>query len=117
MKKFDGLNKAACVDNPLGCMVFFISFHHPLPAFSLKFDHGTALCADEEVWVLLTRHLDSQVTDSKKFMSFQVVVDDQERKPRTQRNDDSLNHGLPPLTAVNIQQCPFRFSYNTTSPD
>ncbi|PLW22911.1 hypothetical protein PCASD_12020 [Puccinia coronata f. sp. avenae] len=77
-------------------------FHHPLPAFSLKFDHGTALCADEEVWVLLTRHLDSQVTDSKKFMSFQVVVDDQERKPRTQRNDDSLNHGLPPLTATSL---------------
>ncbi|OAV99768.1 hypothetical protein PTTG_11706 [Puccinia triticina 1-1 BBBD Race 1] len=79
-------------------MVHF--FHHPLPAFEVKFDHGPALESDPEVWILLTRHLDSQVTDNKSYMSLQVFLDDQENTSRAQKNYDSLDHGLPPLTAT-----------------
>jgi hypothetical protein len=90
---------AAYVHNFLYSINF--SFHHPLPAFQLKFDHGPALDPDPEVWILLTRHLDSQVTDNKRFMSLQVFLDDQENSSLAQQNYDSLDHGLPPLTAVN----------------
>ncbi|KAA1121605.1 cysteine protease [Puccinia graminis f. sp. tritici] len=75
-------------------------FHHPLPAFQLKFDHGPALDPDPEVWILLTRHFDSQVTDNKRFMSLQVFLDDQENSSLAQQTYDSLDHGLPPLTAT-----------------
>jgi len=78
-------------------------FHRPLPAFSLKFDHGPALEANhEEVWILLTRHLDSQVIDNRRFASLQVFLDDQEQKPLAQQSYDSLTHGLPPLTATSL---------------
>ncbi|KAI9620012.1 hypothetical protein H4Q26_013994 [Puccinia striiformis f. sp. tritici PST-130] len=54
-------------------------FHHPLPAFQLNFDQGSTIEPNPEVWILLTRHLDHQVTDNKRFMSLQVFLDDQER--------------------------------------
>ncbi|KAH9462212.1 hypothetical protein Pst134EB_006128 [Puccinia striiformis f. sp. tritici] len=75
-------------------------FHHPLPAFQLNFDQGSTVEPDPEVWILLTRHLDNQVTDNKRFMSLQVFLDDQERTPLAQKTYDSTNHGLPPLAAT-----------------
>lgn len=77
-------------------------FHQPLPAFQITFNHGSALEAGCEVWILLTRHLDSQVTDSQRFMSFQVFPDDQDQLPSTSQAFSSLDHGLPPLAATSL---------------
>ncbi|KNZ64465.1 calpain-like protease palB/RIM13 [Puccinia sorghi] len=71
--------------------------------FSLKFDHGPVLDAShDEVWIFLTRHLDSQATDNRRFASLQVFLDDQEQKTPAQQSYDSLTHGPPPLTATSL---------------